>query len=67
MLSPLLTENAKRTPYWKSWVAHVRVLEMALRNSYSLADVATFDELIMKHHKLFIKEARSHLSPAPLT
>jgi|TARA_B110000046_G_C12996776_1_gene400357 hypothetical protein len=60
LLSPLLSESAKQTTYWQSWVAHVRVLEMSLRTEYTLADVTTLDDCIQRHHKLFFK-----VSPAP--
>ena len=33
----------------------MRVLEMSLRSSFSLADVTCLDELIMEHHRLFLK------------
>jgi hypothetical protein len=55
LLSPLLSDEAKQTPYWKAWVAHVRMLEMSLRSSFSLADVTRLDELIMEHHRLFLR------------
>lgn len=55
LLSPLLSEDAKRTPYWKSWVAHVRVLEMSLRSSFTLADVMELDDRIKEHHRLLLK------------
>ena len=55
LLSPLLSDEAKKTPYWKAWVAHVRVLEMSLRSSFSLADVTLLDQCITEHHRLFLK------------
>lgn len=55
LLAPHLSDEAKETPYWKAWVAHARVLEMALRSSFSLADVTRLDELIVVHHALFLK------------
>ena len=58
LLGPMLSDEAKQTSYWKAWVAHVRMLEMALRHSFSLADVTRLDELIVEHHKLFLKVSR---------
>jgi uncharacterized membrane protein len=51
----MLSKEAKETPYWRSWVAHVRLLEMTLRQEYSLADVKLLDELVLEHHKAFLK------------
>ena len=55
LLGPMLSDEAKQTSYWKAWVAHVRVLEMALRDHYSLGDVTCLDDLILQHHSLFLK------------
>ena len=55
LLSPLLSEEAKQTPYWKSWVAHVRMVEAMTRTEFTLASVTQLDELVKKHQKLFLK------------
>ena len=55
LLSPHLSEEAKETPYWKSWVAHVRTVEASLRTEYSLSSVTELDNLTKTHHKLFLK------------
>lgn len=57
LLAPLLSEEAKRTPFWKSWVAHVRVLEASLRTEYTLKSIEQLDQLVQKHHELFLKVA----------
>mgnify|MGYP007078321689 CR=1 FL=1 len=51
LLSPELSEAAKAEPFWKSWVAHVRLLEMSLRDVYDLSDVA---QLVAAHHREFL-------------
>ena len=58
LLGPHLSEAAKQTPYWRSWVAHVRLLEMALRHSFSLADVTKLDELVQAHHRALLRVRR---------
>lgn len=55
LLSPKLSEEAKKTPYWRSWVAHVAVLEVALRDEFHPTDVSLLDERIQQHHRLFLK------------
>jgi hypothetical protein len=55
LLGPLLSDEAKQTPYWRSWVAHVAVLEVALRDEFQLSDVLLLDERIQEHHRLFLK------------
>lgn len=54
LLSPELSEAAKGQPFWKSWVAHVRLLEMSLRDEYDLTDVLELDELVKAHHRAFL-------------
>ena len=49
------SDEAKQTPYWRSWVAHVAVLEVALRDEFHLSDVSLLDERIQEHHRLFLK------------
>lgn len=46
-------------------MAHVRVLEMALRDHYSLSDVTCLDDLILQHHSLFLKVPLFLLLAAP--
>jgi hypothetical protein len=67
LLSPLLSDEAKKTPYWKAWVAHVRVLEMSLRSSFSLADVTLLDQCITEHHQLFLKVRVTQCVPPRVT
>jgi hypothetical protein len=55
LLGGHLSEEAKNTPYWKSWVAHVRVLEMSLRSQFTVPDVFVLDELVKAHHQAFLK------------
>ena len=55
LIAPLLSDAAKRTPYWKAWVAHVRVLEVSLRDKYRVEDATLLDTLITQHHKLFLQ------------
>ena len=54
LLSPELSEAAKAEPFWKSWVAHVRLLEMSLRDVYDLSDVAQLVKLVVAHHREFL-------------
>ena len=65
LLTPLLPDNALREPFWQAWVAHVRVLEMALRPRYTLADVTKFDKLITRHHQLFSQVCVASPPPPP--
>ena len=55
LLSPLLSDEARQTPYWQAWVAHVAVLEVALRDDVDLSTVLVLDERIQTHHRLFLK------------
>lgn len=61
LLSPLLSDEAKATTFWKSWVAHVRVLEMVLRYEFTMADVTKLDSLIQSHHRAFLKVTCDHV------
>ena len=54
LLGPLLSDEAKETPEWKSWVAHVQLLEFALRQEFSLSDAAELDRLVKAHHEKFL-------------
>lgn len=55
LLQPLLSEEAQKLPEWQCWLAHIRVMEMATRLAYTLADMAVLDNLIQEHHALFLK------------
>lgn len=55
LLSPLLSDEAKHTPYWRAWVAHVAVLEVVLRDEFQISDVSLLDERIEEHHRRFLK------------
>jgi hypothetical protein len=55
LLAPRLSAEAKQTPCWKSWVAHVRTVEASLRAEFSLASATELDNLTKTHHKLFLK------------
>ena len=54
LLGPLLSDEAKETPEWKSWVAHVQLLEFALRQEFSLSDAVELDRLVKAHHEKFL-------------
>ena len=55
LLSPHLSEAAKAEPFWRSWVAHVRLLEMSLHHEFWIHDTAKLDGLVKAHHRAFLK------------
>ena len=54
LVGPLLSDEVKATPAWQSWVAHVHLLELALRHDLSMDDAAELDRRVQVHHKKFL-------------
>ena len=53
LIKPLLFEGASEHPAWKSWVAHHKVLCIALQHELSMDDVAELDDAVLEYKKRF--------------
>lgn len=53
ILVPLLSDEARSTEAWLSWVAHVNLLSFCLKHEFSRADRDRVEELTQKYLKAF--------------
>ncbi len=53
LLTPLLTEEMRSHPAWRSWVALVELYSLLVQHEFSVSDVELIDELQLAHSAAF--------------
>ena len=53
LLLPLIKDTSD--PVWQCWVAHIQYFQLLLKHELTHAQVLELDQLICKHHELFLQ------------
>ena len=55
LLDPLLTDEMRTHPAWRSWLKLVEFFALLFQHEHSLSDIDLLDDLQLEHSRLFDK------------
>ena len=53
ILEPVLTEEMRNHPAWRSWMCLVELYTLAVQHSLKGSDIERIDDLVLEHSALF--------------
>jgi len=53
ILNPLLTDEMRSNPAWRSWLKLVELFSLAVLHTLTVDDIQRMDDLVLEHSRLF--------------
>ena len=63
LLQPLIGDTSD--PLWQCWLVHCRYVRLLLQHEVKQAELLELDELIYRHHQLFLEDAKDEYGESP--